>query len=64
VTAGATPLIFLLEAPTPDVSSTLVRDRLRRGESITGLVPPLVEIHILQHALYSASAADELHGQN
>jgi len=57
--SGATPLIFLLQAPTPEVSSTIVRDRLRRGEPITGLVPPLVETHILQHRLYSA---DQLHG--
>jgi nicotinate-nucleotide adenylyltransferase len=60
---GAEPVIYLLQAPTPDVSSTLVRDRLRRGETIAGLVPPLVETHILQHRLYSASAeatADKL----
>jgi nicotinate-nucleotide adenylyltransferase len=56
---SATPLIFLLQAPTPEVSSTIVRDRLRLGEPITGLVPPLVETHILQHRLYSA---DQLHG--
>ncbi|HEX9369173.1 MAG TPA: nicotinate-nucleotide adenylyltransferase [Vicinamibacterales bacterium] len=61
VPAGAEPLIHLLQAPTPDVSSTLVRDRLRRGEAITGLVPPLVETHILQHRLYSPPA-DHLHG--
>ena len=48
----AEPLIFLLQAPTPDVSSTVVRERLRRGEPVTGLVPPLVETHILQHRLY------------
>jgi nicotinate-nucleotide adenylyltransferase len=61
--ADFAPLIFLLEASTPPVSSTLVRDRLRFGETITGLVPPLVETHILQHRLYSASAkatADKL----
>jgi nicotinate-nucleotide adenylyltransferase len=58
---GANTLIYLLQAPTPDVSSTDVRDRLRRGESITGLVPGLVETHIHQHGLY---AADQLHGQN
>jgi nicotinate-nucleotide adenylyltransferase len=56
------PLIYLLEAPTPEVSSTVVRERLRRGEGISGLVPPLVETHILQHRLYSP--ANELHGQN
>jgi nicotinate-nucleotide adenylyltransferase len=68
---GDQPLIFLLHAPTPDVSSTVLRERLQRGDTITGLVPLLVETHIHQHRLYSASAqatadksADQLHGQN
>jgi nicotinate-nucleotide adenylyltransferase len=52
------PLIFLLQAPTPDVSSTAVRERLRRGESLAGLVPPLVDAHIHQHHLYDS------HGEN
>jgi nicotinate-nucleotide adenylyltransferase len=50
-----TSSIFLLQAPTPQISSTLVRDRLRRGESIAGLVPPLVAAHILRHRLYLPS---------
>jgi nicotinate-nucleotide adenylyltransferase len=49
------PSIYLLQAPTPDVSSTLVRQRLDRGESIAGLVSPLVEAHIHQHRLYTAA---------
>jgi nicotinate-nucleotide adenylyltransferase len=53
-------LIHLVEAPTPDVSSTLVRDRLRHGEAITGLVPRLVEAHIVKHRLYRA---EQLHGE-
>jgi nicotinate-nucleotide adenylyltransferase len=57
-------LIFLLPTPTPDVSSTRVRERLRRGESIAGLVPPLVEAYIHQHRLYSSCPADHLHGQD
>jgi nicotinate-nucleotide adenylyltransferase len=61
--AGAQTLIYLLEAATPDVSSTVIRDRLRRGERVTGLVPPLVEAHIHQHDLYSSSA-NQLHDQN
>jgi nicotinate-nucleotide adenylyltransferase len=52
---GGDPLIYLLDAPTPEVSSTVVRDRLRRGEAISGLVPQLVETHILQHRLYVTS---------
>lgn len=61
---GGKTMIYLLNAPTPDVSSTVVRDRLRRGDAITGLVPPLVETHIHQHKLYSSVSADQLHGQN
>jgi len=60
-TDGGT-LIFLLEAPTPDVSSTAVRDRLRHGAPVAGLVPPLVETHIRQHRLYQP--ADQRHGQS
>jgi nicotinate-nucleotide adenylyltransferase len=55
------PTIFLVDAPTPDVSSTDIRRRLRLGESVHGLVPQLVETHILQHRLYvEPSTADHL----
>ena len=50
--SGAQPSIYLLQAPTPDVSSTIVRERLRNNEPVSGLVPALVEQHILQHRLY------------
>ena len=57
-------LIFLVTASTPDVSSTIVRERLRQGKPVTGLVPPLVEAHIRQHRLYSpAITADQLHDE-
>ena len=62
------PVIFLVDAPTPDVSSTGIRKRLADGESITGLVPAAVERHIVQHGLYTEGAgplaADHLHGEN
>jgi nicotinate-nucleotide adenylyltransferase len=48
----ARPSIFLVDAPTPDVSSTGVRERLQIGRSITGLVPRPVEAHIHRHHLY------------
>jgi nicotinate-nucleotide adenylyltransferase len=46
------PRIILLEAETPDVSSTEVRRRAARGEPLDGLVTPAVAAYIAQHALY------------
>jgi nicotinate-nucleotide adenylyltransferase len=60
--ALARPAVFLLDAATTDVSSTLVRERLAHGESIAGLVPEAVARHIARHRLYAARlAADPLH---
>jgi len=60
--------IFLVDARTPDVSSTDVRTRLAEGRPIHGLVADGVERHIAQHGLYSAGigsfAADHLHDKN
>ena len=76
VASGATS-IFLIDAPTADVSSTAIRSRRAAGQSIAGLVPPAVRQHIEQHGLYtnmpqdasanpvrSNSAAGRLHGQD
>jgi nicotinate-nucleotide adenylyltransferase len=66
--AAGRPVIFLLEARTPDVSSTEIRRRMASGEPLTGLVPDAVAQHIVRHELYAARAAtsraDHLHGQN
>jgi nicotinate-nucleotide adenylyltransferase len=43
--------LFELE-PNP-ASSTLVRDRARRGEPLDGLVVPEVAVYIAEHRLYS-----------
>jgi nicotinate-nucleotide adenylyltransferase len=51
------PLIVLIDASTPDVSSTDIRQRLASGLSITDLVPAGVERHIIQHGLYGADRA-------
>ena len=72
----ALPLIFLIDQPTADVSSTAIRQRIARGETIDGLVPPRVRQHIEQHGLYTSAtpgrrasdaaelpAAGRLHGQ-
>jgi len=64
----AKTVIFLVDARTPDVSSTDIRKRLAEGRPIHGLVPAAVERHIAQHGLYSAGigsfAADHLHDKN
>ena len=61
MTVGTEPSVFLVDAQTPDVSSTEIRRRLRAGSSISGLVPPPVENHILRHRLYvDQPAADHL----
>lgn len=52
--------IFLVEAPTRDVSSTQVRERLASGRSLDGLVPDAVARHIAAHHLYGA--VETLHG--
>ena len=51
------PRIILLEAETPDVSSTAIRRRIAAGESIRGLVPDAVAAYIDQNLLYRAEAA-------
>lgn len=65
---GGFPAIFLVDAPTPDVSSTEIRRRLAAGEPLTGLVPAAVARHIAQHGLYTEGAAllaaDHLHDEN
>jgi len=52
--------IFLVEAATRDVSSTLIRRRIAGGRPIGDLVPAAVARHIAAHNLYKAE--DVLHG--
>ena len=56
------PRIFLVNAHTRDVSSTMIRERLAASRSIDDLVPPAVARHITKHHLYGA--VGRLHGQN
>ena len=71
------PMIVLIDAPTADVSSSAIRDRRARGETIAGLVPDPVRQHIEQHGLYTPTspgrrgsdahtgeAAARLHGED
>lgn len=56
---GAGLSIFLVEASTPDVSSTEVRRRCAAGEPLDGLVPPGVAEYIRTHGLYQAQPPRE-----
>lgn len=60
-TGGASG-IFVVEATTRDVSSTMIRERLVAGRQIDDLVPSAVARHIVAHHLYKME--DELHGQD
>lgn len=44
--------IFLVEIDALPVSASEIRDKVRRGESIVGLVPPAVADYIHRHHLY------------
>ena len=49
--------IVLVDAETPQVSSTEIRRRLEAGGSVAGLVPSAVATYIDQHRLYSRAGA-------
>lgn len=49
---GISQRLVWLDMPRIDISSTAVRDRVRRGLSIRRWVPPSVEEYIRQHGLY------------
>ena len=58
------PAIFLVDAATPEVSSTAVRQRLQEGQSVDGLVPPMVATYITQHALYTSGRVNAAVGRS
>jgi nicotinate-nucleotide adenylyltransferase len=75
--AALEPSIILIDADTADVSSTAIRRARTDGQSIAGMVDPLVQQHIEQHGLYTpmmpgrrrddgraAASAGRLHGQD
>jgi nicotinate-nucleotide adenylyltransferase len=47
------PRVFLIDAPTPDISSTTIRARARAGDSLAAYVPRAVERYIRRHGLYA-----------
>ena len=48
-----TPRIIAVESATPDISSTAIRRRAARGESLENYVPPAVAAYIEGHQLYA-----------
>lgn len=54
--------VYLIQADTRDVSSTVIRGRLAKHRSIGDLVPAAVARHIAAHHLYGTE--DDLHGDN
>jgi nicotinate-nucleotide adenylyltransferase len=53
---GAPDRVTYLDMPRVDVSSSLVRERVARGESIDGLVPDAVVRLIAERGLYAVAA--------
>ncbi len=47
------PRVILVDAPTPDISSTDIRRRVRAGQSLSGFVPDSIARYIAAHRLYS-----------
>ncbi|HEY5617600.1 MAG TPA: nicotinate-nucleotide adenylyltransferase [Vicinamibacterales bacterium] len=56
------PGLFLIEADTRDISSTVIRQRLAAGQPIDDLVPSAVARHIAAHHLYRMDI--DLHGSD
>lgn len=50
------PQVLLVDADTPAVSSTLVRDRIARGLSFDDLVPPAVAAYVHKAGLYGPNS--------
>ena len=63
VPAAPSPSVYLLDAATPDVSSTNVRARARAGRPLAGLLPSEVDAYIRRHGLYDAPASAGIPGR-
>ena len=57
VATAASPRIISVESRTPDVSSTIIRARAERGESLDSLVPAAVAAYIRHHGLYQTASS-------
>jgi nicotinate-nucleotide adenylyltransferase len=45
-------MLFFKEIKFLDISSTRVRELIEKGESVTDLIPPEVEVYVREHGLY------------
>jgi nicotinate-nucleotide adenylyltransferase len=54
ITSQTEARVFLIDAPTANVSSTAIRQHRAAGRSIAGMVVPSVEQHIERHRLYTS----------
>ena len=62
--AGDSCGIWPVEAATPDVSSSDIRQRVLTGQEVGSDLPPSVAAHIRRHGLYTTPpAARRLHGE-
>ena len=44
--------VRVLKDEMPDISSTMIKENIKTGKSITGLVPDKIEAYINEHGLY------------
>ena len=64
-TSAGSCRIWLVEADTPDVSSTTIRQDVLTGKGAGTVVPTSVAAHIRRHGLYTPTpAARRLHGEH
>jgi nicotinate-nucleotide adenylyltransferase len=54
--SSAPTRVILVEAHTPDLSSTDIRQRVRAGQSLSGFVPDSIAQYIAAHRLYASAA--------
>lgn len=59
--ATCATLVFLVDAATPDISSTDIRRRLANGQPLGGRVPATVAEYIVRRRLYPRTTARDLH---